>query len=130
MSFKYLLVAPDEANDHCVLFPTLHSIHGTNFHVFTIYWTQYGREEGDLCLVPDSSLNKLGHIVLGHSRCDDGYLGWEHARIDLGRDIWDECDPKLTNTYQSNDIFLDDHRFVFVAPAPLFVIALNSLIVF
>jgi len=51
----YLFVAPDKADYNSILFPTLHTIYGPDLHVFAICWTQYGREEGDLCLVPEPS---------------------------------------------------------------------------
>lgn len=51
----YLLVAPDKANYYRVLFPALHPIYGPDLHVFTVDWAQYGREERDLCLVPEPS---------------------------------------------------------------------------
>ena len=51
----YLIVAPDKTNYYRVFFPALHPIYGSDFNVFTVRWTQYRREEGDLRLVPELS---------------------------------------------------------------------------
>ena len=49
----HLVVAPDKAYYYRVLFPALHAIYGSDFHVFAVHRTQHGCEECDLCLVPE-----------------------------------------------------------------------------
>ena len=62
---NYLLIAPYKADYNCILFPALHPIHGSDFHVLSIHRTQYGCEEGYLCLVPGPSVSKRWHIAIG-----------------------------------------------------------------
>ena len=64
-STAYLLVAPDKANYYRLLFPALHPIYSSDFHIFAIHRTQYGCEEGDLRLVPEPSLSDRWRTASG-----------------------------------------------------------------
>lgn len=47
----YLVITPNKTDDHSILFPPLHAVHGTDLEIETVYGPQQSRQQSDLCLI-------------------------------------------------------------------------------